>query len=147
MRSEISLDTRVDCVCEKETLCCQKCLYCRQGYHRFRTKNKEAGEILILLPEKKKIVSVCTTNVRSYVSLFISRNHLLQHVLFSTSFLESSRKTIFSLCYFLNQNLRSKTSFHKNPNQSTQFTVLAMPDSALRLCAARLYYFYDIKKL
>jgi len=22
-----------------------------------------------------------------------------------------------------------------------------MPDSALRLCAARLYYFYDIKKL
>jgi len=43
--------------------------------------------------------------------------------------------------------LRCKTSFPKNPNQSRQLTVLAMPDSAFLLCAARLYYFYDIKKL
>jgi len=43
--------------------------------------------------------------------------------------------------------LRYKTSFPKNPNQSTQLTVLAMPNTALRLCAARLYYLYDIKKL
>jgi len=25
--------------------------------------------------------------------------------------------------------------------------MLTMPDSALHLCAARLYYFYDVKKL
>jgi len=44
-------------------------------------------------------------------------------------------------------NLRYKTSFPKNPNQSRQLTVLTTPDSALCLCAARWYYFHDIKKL
>jgi len=43
-------------------------------------------------------------------------------------------------------NLRYKTSFPKNPNQSRQLTVLTISDSALFLCAARLYYFHDIKK-
>jgi len=43
--------------------------------------------------------------------------------------------------------LRYKTTFPTNPNESRQLTVLTMPDSALCLCAARLYYFYDIKKL
>jgi len=41
-------------------------------------KIRTAEESFILLPKKITIVSVCTTNVRSYVSLFISRNHLLQ---------------------------------------------------------------------
>jgi len=43
--------------------------------------------------------------------------------------------------------LRYKTTFPTNSNESRQLTVLTMPDSALCLCAARLYYFYDIKKL
>jgi len=43
-------------------------------------------------------------------------------------------------------NLGYKTSFPKNPNHSRQLTVLTIPDSALCLCAARLYYFHDIKK-
>jgi len=43
-------------------------------------------------------------------------------------------------------NLRYKTSFPKNPNQSRELTELPMPNSALRLCAARLYYFYDVTK-
>jgi len=38
-------------------------------------------------------------------------------------------------------NLRYKTSFPKNPNQSRQLTVLTVPDSALCIFAARLYYF------
>jgi len=42
--------------------------------------------------------------------------------------------------------LRCKTSFPKNANKSRQLTVLTMPDSGLRLCAARLC-FYDIKKV
>jgi len=42
-------------------------------------------------------------------------------------------------------NLHYKTSFPKNPNQSRQLTVLTIPDSALCLYAARLYYFHDIK--
>jgi len=44
-------------------------------------------------------------------------------------------------------HLHYKTSFPKNPNQSRQLTVLTIPDSALFLCAERLYYFHDIKKL
>ena len=43
-------------------------------------------------------------------------------------------------------NLRYKTSFPKDPNQSRQLTVLTIPDCALCLCAARLYYYHDIKK-
>jgi len=44
-------------------------------------------ENLIILPKKKTIVSVCTTNVRWYPCLFISGNHCFSNVLFSTSFL------------------------------------------------------------
>jgi len=36
-----------------------------------------AMENLILFPENRTIISVCTTNVRSYVCLLFSRNHLL----------------------------------------------------------------------
>jgi len=43
-------------------------------------------------------------------------------------------------------NLRYKTSFPKNANQSRQLTVLTMPDSGLRLCAAKLC-FCDITKV
>jgi len=43
-------------------------------------------------------------------------------------------------------NLRYKTNFPKNPNQSRQLTVLTISDSALFLCATRLYYFHDVKK-
>jgi len=43
-------------------------------------------------------------------------------------------------------NLCYKTSFPKNANQSRQLTVLTMPESELRLCAATLC-FYDIKKV
>jgi len=38
-------------------------------------------------------------------------------------------------------NLHGKISFSKNPNQPRQLTVLTVLDSALGLCAARLYYF------
>jgi len=41
-------------------------------------KIRRAEEILISLPSRKTIVSVCTIDVRSYVCLFITRNHLLQ---------------------------------------------------------------------
>jgi len=40
-------------------------------------KIRTAEENLIILPEKKTIVSVCTINVGSYLCLFICRNHLL----------------------------------------------------------------------
>ena len=60
-------------------------------------------------------------------------------------------KNAFLLAYFLNQlntkPLRYKTSFPKNPNHSRQLTALTIPDSALRLCAARLYYFHGMKKV
>jgi len=52
-------------------------------------------------------VSVCMTNVRSYICIFISRHNLLQQYLIrrktsciSNSFLQSSRKTFF-VCLFL----------------------------------------------
>jgi len=43
-------------------------------------------------------------------------------------------------------NLRYKIIFPKNPNQSRQLTVFTMLDSALYLCAAKLYYFDDVTK-
>jgi len=49
----------------------------------------------------------------------------------------------FYACLFLESikilNLRYKTSFSKNPNHSRQLTVPTILDSALCLCAARLY--------
>jgi len=45
------------------------------------SKIRTAEENLISLPKKKTIVSVCTTSIRSYVCLFITRNHLLQQCL------------------------------------------------------------------
>jgi len=40
-------------------------------------KIRTAEENWIILPKKKTTVSVCMTNVRSYLCLFIFRNHLL----------------------------------------------------------------------
>jgi len=50
-------------------------------------KIRTAEENLNLLPKKNTIVSICTINIRSYVCLIISRNHLHHIVLFPTSFL------------------------------------------------------------
>jgi len=62
-----------------------------------------AEKNLVLLPKKKTIVSVCTTNIRSYVCLFISRNQLLLQCLI-LDFLVIVKKNVFvSLAYFLNQ--------------------------------------------
>jgi len=55
----------------------------------------------------------------------------------------------FPLANFFNQlNVKPslQNQFPKNPNQSRQFTVPTMPDSALRLCAARLYNFCNVRK-
>jgi len=52
---------------------------------------------LILLPKKKAIVSVCATNVRSYVCLFVSRNHLLQQCLILDFLLGIVTEKTFSL--------------------------------------------------
>jgi len=50
-------------------------------------KIRMADENLILVPEKKTIVSVCATNVRSYVCLFTPGTVCFSNVLYSTSFL------------------------------------------------------------
>ena len=44
-------------------------------------KIRTAVENLIILPKKQTIVSVCTTNVRSYLCLFVFSSHLLQQSL------------------------------------------------------------------
>jgi len=88
----------------------------RQGYHWSRTKNKEAVENFIILLQKKAIVFVCTTDVRSYVCQFISRGTILfSNVVFSTSFLESLQKTFFSHSYFL-------TQLNAKPSQQNQLS-------------------------
>jgi len=61
-----------------------------------------AEKNLILLPKNKTVISVCTTKVRSYVCLFISRNHLLQQRLILDFLLGIVPKMFFSLAYFLN---------------------------------------------
>jgi len=68
-----------------------------------------AEENVILLTKKKAIVSVCTTNVRSYVCLFISRNHLLQQCLILDFLHGIIMENVFSLAYFMKQ-LITKTS-------------------------------------
>jgi len=72
-------------------------------------KVRTAEENLILLPEKKAIVSVCTTNVRSHLCLFISRNHLLQQCLVLDFFPGIVTEDVFSFAYLMNQ-LNAKTS-------------------------------------
>jgi len=64
-------------------------------------KIRTAEENLILLPENKTIVSVCTTTVRSYVCLLISRNHLLQHCLILDSLLVIVMENVFFSCLSL----------------------------------------------
>jgi len=73
-----------------------------------------AEENLILLPKNKTIVSVCTTNVRSYV------NHLLQQCLILDFLLGIVTKNVFFACVFLESmkmvKLRYENRFPKNPN-------------------------------
>jgi len=64
-------------------------------------KIRTAEEILIILPKNKMIVSVCTTNVRSYLCLFIFRNHLLQQCLLLDFFLVIVTENVFFACSFL----------------------------------------------
>ena len=100
---------------------------------------------------KRKQLFLLARLMLDHVFAYLSPGTIcFSNVLFSTSFLESSRKTLFSLAYFLNQSNtkpRYKISVPKTLNHSKQLTVLTIPDSALGLCAARLYYFHDIKKL
>ena len=74
-----------------------------QGYHRSRTKHKDGwGKFAFSLsPKKKTIVSICTTNIRSYVCLIISRNHLLQHCLILDFLLVIATKNVFFACLFV----------------------------------------------
>jgi len=64
-------------------------------------KIRTVEENLILLPEKKTIVSACTTNVRLYVCLFISRNHLLQQCPILDFLLGIVMENAFFTCLFL----------------------------------------------
>ena len=74
-----------------------------------KPKIRTAEENLISLPNKKTIVSVCQTNVRSYVCLFIIRNHLLQQCIILEILFGIVTETFISLAYFLNQ-LNAKPS-------------------------------------
>jgi len=65
------------------------------------SKIRTTEENLILLPKQKTIVSVCTTNVRSYLCLFISRNHLLQQRLILDFLLGIVTENAFFACLFL----------------------------------------------
>jgi len=60
-------------------------------------KIRTSEENLILLHKKKTTVSVCTTDVKSYVCLFISKNHLLQQCLILDYLLGIVTKKFFSL--------------------------------------------------
>ena len=51
--------------------------------------------------DENLFVSVCTTNVRSYVCLYISRNHLLQQCLILNLLLEIVMENAFFTCLFL----------------------------------------------
>jgi len=61
-------------------------------------KIRTAEKNFILLPKKKKFFSVCTTNVRSYVCLIISRNHFLQQFLIPDFLLVIITEDVFSAC-------------------------------------------------
>jgi len=64
-----------------------KIVSARVGMHIIRATNnlqlriRSAEENLILLRNMKQLFYVCTTDVRSYVCVFISRCHLLQQCL------------------------------------------------------------------
>ena len=63
-------------------------------------KIRTAEENLIIFPKKKTIVSVRTTNVRSYICVFIFRNHLLQQCLI-LDFRVIVVENVFFACLFL----------------------------------------------
>ena len=63
-------------------------------------KIRTSEEIFILLPKKKIILSVRTTNVRSYVCLFMSRNHLLQERLILDFIVAIVTENVFFACLF-----------------------------------------------
>ena len=112
-------------------------------------KMRTAEENFFILPKKKTIDSVCITNFRSYLCLFIFGKHLLQQCLILDFLLVTVTENVFLLGYFLNQ-LNAKPSLQnqlsRESYQSRQFTMPPIPDNAFCLCAARLYYFHDIKK-
>jgi len=64
-------------------------------------KIRTAKENLILLPKTKTIVSFFTTNVRSYICLFTSRNHLLQQCFILNFPLVIITETLVFACLFL----------------------------------------------
>jgi len=64
-------------------------------------KVRTAEQNLILLPKKITNVSVCTTNVRSYVCLFTSRNHLFHQCLILDFLVVIITKNVFFACVFL----------------------------------------------
>jgi len=72
-------------------------------------KIRTAEQNLILLHKKETIFSVCTTNVRSHVCVFISRNDCLQQCIFLDFLLLIITENVFSLAYFLIQ-LNAKLS-------------------------------------
>jgi len=68
-----------------------------------KPKIRTAEEKMISLPKKKTIVSLCTTNVRSYVCLVVSRKQVLQQCLIFDFLLGIVTENVFLLAYFLNQ--------------------------------------------
>jgi len=64
-------------------------------------KIRTAEENLISLPNRKTIVSVCTTNVISYVCLFVTRNHLLQQCIILDILFGIVTENVYFACLFL----------------------------------------------
>jgi len=125
-----------------------------QGYHRSRIKNvNDFGKLYFPTQNKtlfREIVSVCMTNVRSYICIFTSRHNLFQQCLIIIRkklvhlefLLAIVTENVFSFAYFLTQlnaKLTLKRSPSHLPNQPRELTMLRMPDNALCLCAARLH--------
>jgi len=86
-----------------------------QGYHRPRDRNKDDwGKFNF--PSRNEttfggIVSVCTTNVGSYLYVFIFRHNLLQQCLIlrkktRASRIPSSRKTFIWLAYYFVDSIK-----------------------------------------
>jgi len=80
---------------------CDYAKYIGRATIDLESKIRTAEENLILLPKKKTIVSVCTTNVTSYVCLFISKNHLLQQRLILDFLHGIVKENAFFACLFL----------------------------------------------
>jgi len=85
-------------------------------------KIRAAEQNLILLHKRKQLFLSARLTSHHIFAYLSPRTICFSNVLYSTSFLESSRKLYVSLAYFLNPlnvkpSLRYKTNFSKNPNQ------------------------------